>query len=172
MTVADSEPSGASRRCSNSKPLGTTGGLRPSALMPIHFLSFMNRHIPPYRSQRRAPVMGVGGVTLLMLVTMVLTTSPAFGRPSETGLAGSQEAQFTSIRTQGSEAPAQRVDRRRSITPRQIRPSGQILALTLRPSAATLKTARTAVLPLVDRPVLTPRDRLRVSLLNLPPPLA
>jgi hypothetical protein len=131
----------------------------------------MNRQIPSDRLLRRTPVMGVGGVTLLMLVTMVLTTSPAFGRGSELGIAGGR-AEFTSERVQAPDGAGHKIGGRKVAAPRQVRPSGQGLALVENRLKAAAASANSAVLPSVECPIWAPDDMVRVSLLNLPPPLA
>lgn len=119
---------------------------------------------------RRTPPLGVGGVTLLMLVTLVLTTSPALGRSRQLGTV----EQSRSLALQERTAPTQRAEPRsgrRELANRQIRPagSGSILSLAQRP--------RTPLVPIAARAEATPvaqspTDRMGPLLLNLPPPRA
>lgn len=138
---------------------------------PIHLFPPMNRP-SSQQKHRRTPAMGVGGFTLLMLVTMVLTTSPVLGRASEASLADFGRAERSSVRAQSGAQTGQRVSGRKLTAPRQVRPFGQCLSAVSRGIVGSLNPARTAVHPRVERTMWPPADVVRVSLLNLPPPLA
>jgi hypothetical protein len=116
--------------------------------------------------------MGVSGVTLLMLVTMVLTSSPAFGRSSELKLAGSGLPELASERYAPTEAAESRIGGKRVAAHRHVRPSGQRLAVFALRLIDSIRAARSAVAPSVERQMWPPDEIVQVSWLSLPPPRA
>lgn len=120
---------------------------------------------------RRTPSLGVSGVTLLMLVTLALTTTPALSKGRDVGtldatrlLAGTERALLT-------ERAVKRLSGQREVPNRQIRPAG---------SGSFLSIARPVLLPLLalraaiaSETAFAPLSAARVelALLNLPPPL-
>ena len=113
--------------------------------------------------------MGVGGVTLLMLVTMVLTTSPAFGKGCEPASVGHGRTVVTD-RTVSRNDSSEQLGGRRDLSSRQIRPSGGGVCLPIALPDRSPQSIRRALGETADAPVRIPTDRVRVSLLNLPPP--
>ncbi len=130
----------------------------------------MSTHVHQRLTSRRTPPLGVSGVTLLMLVTLVLTTSPALGRAKDVGPVD----QSRSLAIQERTVPSQRVEQRqggpRKLANRQIRPSGSGFVLSF---ARALRSPLAAIVS--QHPELTgstdsPSGRVGLMLLNLPPP--
>jgi hypothetical protein len=119
---------------------------------------------------RRTPSLGVSGVTLLMLVTLVLTTSPALGRSRDLGAIDSTRTQVGSERALPTERAEKRVGGQREVPNRHIRPVGSGLILSL---ARRVPSPLAAIVPVNSHqpPIgCIPADRIAVALLNLPPP--
>ena len=119
---------------------------------------------------RRSPSLGVGGVTLLMLVTLVLTTSPALGRGRDAGTptpTGSESYSERSVPTQRAE---QRLGGRRELANRQMRPVGTGFILSLARAVpapdAAIEPRSVAAVSVAS----TPSMLVRLMVLNLPPP--
>jgi hypothetical protein len=110
----------------------------------------------------------VGGVTLLLLVSLVLTGAPALGRTADlgqlTGPAGGPEHRLTNV--QRTEVRAARRDHARP----QIKPTGGAVIAPVRVTALR-PTAQVGALPSAPPAARPPTaGRVRVALLNLPPP--
>jgi hypothetical protein len=121
------------------------------------------------RIDRRSPVLGVSGITLLMVVTMVLT-GPALGRCHAASLGSGGGHEFATQRVAATDGAGHRLGGRRQMSSTQVRPVGGGIIIALARPAHTLASVRLiARFPSVV-PTIGAGDRVDVRLLNLPPP--
>jgi hypothetical protein len=128
--------------------------------------------IRPALPTRRTPSSGVSGVTLLMLVTLVLTTSPALGKARDAVSSAQPLQDLTAAPRIGNPRAEPRIGGRREQASRETRPSsGEAIT---QPAAAIDKSGFLAESPRIPSGDSDPAPtaRIRVALLNLPPPLA
>lgn len=122
------------------------------------------------RNIRRTPSVGVSGVTLLMLVTMVLTASPALGRATDLSVADVDRTARIGERATHTPRAEPRVGGRRELAPRQIQPAGGGVALA--PERArvcpVVRSGQSA--PIREAGPAMASRRVPVWLLNTPPP--
>ncbi len=118
-------------------------------------------------SARRSPPLGVSGMTLLMLVTLVLTTSPVLARGRDPDTMGPTRLQTASQRALPTQRAEKRLGGQREIPNRQIRTicSGYLLLL-----AKPVQMPLVAVVAAQTKLAWVPSDRVVLALLNLPPP--
>ncbi|HMN40029.1 MAG TPA: hypothetical protein PKE29_04235 [Phycisphaerales bacterium] len=129
----------------------------------------MTDHPNHPRTDRRSPVLGVSGITLLMVVTMVLS-GPALGRagdPLATGPRGLDQAVERVVPTDGA---GHRLGGRRQLSSNHTRPvGGWAMVAKSRPTRTLASVCGELDIPAAAPPV-TVGDRVGVRLLNLPPP--
>ncbi len=123
------------------------------------------------RPVRRSPSLGVSGVTLLMLVTLALTTTPTLAKGREIGTYNSTRLQQATERAMPTERAIKRLSGQREVPDRQIRPVGSgslFSAASVIPlSLPTIEPTAAAVVGIAS----CPDERVLIALLNLPPPL-
>jgi hypothetical protein len=120
------------------------------------------------RAERRPPVLGVGGLTLLMVVTMVLT-GPALGRGAVALERGN--ADWAVQRATPTDGAGHRLGGRRQLASNQVRPVGGGVIVAMSRPERTLSGVCAAFGAPAVQPVMRQGDRVGVRLLNLPPPV-
>lgn len=119
---------------------------------------------------RRTPSLGVSGVTLLMLVTLALTTTPALSKGREVGTLDATRLLAGTERALPTERAVKRLSGQREVPNRQIRPVGSGSCVGISPPVLLpLLALRPVTAPLVEIAPL-PAGRVELALLNLPPP--
>lgn len=123
------------------------------------------------RLDRRPPVLGVGGITLLMVVTMVLT-GPALGRSLGPAAPGSGGFDLSSQRMASTDGAGHRLGGRRQMSSNQVRPVGGGIIIAMSRPERTLASVRSVAPFCVNEVPALPTDLVGERLLNLPPPSA
>lgn len=123
------------------------------------------------QSVRRTPPLGVSGVTLLMLVTLALTTTPALAKGRDIGTCDATRLQQATERAMPTERAVKRHSGQREVPNRQIRPVG---SGSLPSVASVIPVSLPVIEPTAAADVgfaSSPDERVLIALLNLPPPL-